>query len=78
MIKYIVAPLTTVLTKEENLTIATLEYVAQIIAANAEMSDGTHRERLRVVTSELRTHRTRYRLHVKRSANERSHPRRTP
>jgi len=74
MIKYTVASLTTVLTKEENLTVLTLEYVAQIITANAEMSDGTRRERLAAATRELRTHRTRHRLHVKRSAEERIHP----
>ena len=64
MMKYTVASVTTVLNKEENRKITTLEHANQIMTPNREMSDTTHRERLVVVTTDLLAHRMWHRLHV--------------
>ena len=53
MIKYTVAPATTVLNKAETWKVRTLEYDNQIIMQNAEISDTTRSERLGVATREL-------------------------
>lgn len=44
MIKYTVAPATTVLNKEETWIVKALEYANQIIMQNAERSDTTSRK----------------------------------